>query len=352
MAIFPNGSRATWAPSLKALLASTLVISAAVLLKLSLPAIAGLVPSLHALLLPWLRPPYLYILVNCIIISIVASSRLHRRGADDGGGDGDGDGRLAPGVAAAVYAATPAEAAVRAPAEDLKAPEVARVGYGGYGDGYGGRLVEVVGGGAYGAGALEEAEADEEVVVAVDGGDEPVVPEPASPLRRNDSSDFSFLSPNEDRREKPPVSTRFGHRKPAKSSPEVGRQLRVSRPKRNDTLESTWRTITDGRAMPLARHLRKSDTWDSHGRRNDENSPPPPPPKMKKSETFATRPGPTNRPASPSPGSGRLRRDPSLGQDDLNRRVEAFIRKFNEQMRLQRQESLNQLQEMINRGAG
>ncbi|KAI3441563.1 DUF4408 domain-containing protein [Psidium guajava] len=351
MAIFSNGPTATWLLSLKVLLASTLVLSAAVLLRLSLLAITDFVtsevPSIYGLFLTWLRPPYLYILINCIIISIVASSKLQHK-ADD----------WVLELAAAEYAAPPAEAAVRAPAEELKVPEVARgAGYGVYSGAYDARLVKVVED-AYGgadAGALEaEAEAeevDDEAAVAADGGDDPMVPESASPLLRNDSWDFSFLSPNEDWREKQPVSSRFGHRKSAKSSPEVGRPLRVSRPKRHDTLESTWRTITDGRAMPLARHLKKSDTWDSHVRRNDENSPPPPP-KMKKAETFATRPGPGNVTASPPPGSVKLRREPSLGQDDLNRRVEAFIRKFNEQMRLQRQESLNQFQEMINRGAG
>ncbi|XP_048130494.1 uncharacterized protein LOC115755645 isoform X2 [Rhodamnia argentea] len=338
MAIFSSGSSATtWLLSLKVLLASTLVLSAAVLLNLSLPAITGFVtselPSIYGLLLTWLRPPYLYILINCIIISIVASSKLQHK-ADD---------RVVPELAMAEYVAPPPEAVVRAPAEDLKVPGAV------YGNVYDPRLVKL-GVDAYGgadAGALEAEKVDDEAekvddkaVVAADGGDDPMVPESASPPQRNDSSDFSFLSPNEDRTEKPPVSSRFGHRKSAKSSPEVGRPLRVSRPKRNDTLESTWRTITDGRAMPLARHLKKSDTWDSHARRNDENSPPPQP-KMKKAETFATGPGPTNVPASPS-----------LGQEDLNRRVEAFIRKFNEQMRLQRQESLNQLQEMINRGAG
>lgn len=118
------------------------------------------------------------------------------------------------------------------------------------------------------------------------------------------------------------------------------------KPKRHDTLESTWKTITDGRSMPLTRHLKKSDTWNTRQRQNDENTPPPP--RMKKSETFNDR-STDNEPLSPSPSYVKLRREPSLSNDELNRRVEAFIKKFNEDMRLQRQESLNQYQEMVNR---
>lgn len=125
--------------------------------------------------------------------------------------------------------------------------------------------------------------------------------------------------------------------------------LGVSKTKKQDTLESTWKTITEGRAIPITRHLRKSDTWerDSHVHGAGRHQPPPEK-TMAKSETFNDR---TNT-RSPSPGSsGKPKREASLGQDELNRRVEAFIKKFNEEMRLQRQESLNQYMEMINRGA-
>lgn len=131
----------------------------------------------------------------------------------------------------------------------------------------------------------------------------------------------------------------------------------MAKSKRNDTLESTWKTITEGRAMPLTRHLKKSDTWDSHVRQNSTA----PAPKVKKAETFHERTTTTATTASTTSGgsgeesangnsAGRLRREPSLSQDELNRRVEAFIKKFNDEMRLQRQESLRQYQEMISRG--
>ncbi|GFZ03119.1 cotton fiber [Actinidia rufa] len=150
--------------------------------------------------------------------------------------------------------------------------------------------------------------------------------------------------------EKPLVSSRFGHRRPLKASPEGARALRVAKPKRHETFENTWRTITDGRHVPLTRHLKKSDTWEHHGRQFNTTSPlDQSPQRVKKSETFRDR---TNfDPATSSPGSGKLRKEPSLSQDELNRRVEAFIKKFNDEMRLQRQESLNQYVEMIKRGA-
>ncbi|XP_028807586.1 uncharacterized protein LOC114762287 [Neltuma alba] len=183
---------------------------------------------------------------------------------------------------------------------------------------------------------------------------------PSSVMTSMQSRDLlAFSSLSDDDRS--PVSARFGHRKAAKASPQGGKAaLGVARPKRQDTLESTWRTMTEGRAMPLTRHLKKSDTWDSNHHRNDtplrdRNGCTPPNSKlMKKSEMFSEQSRAykeNNSSASSSPGSAKMRKEPSLSQDELNRRVEAFIRKFNEEMRLQRQESLRQYREMINSGA-
>ncbi|KNA02745.1 hypothetical protein SOVF_215780 [Spinacia oleracea] len=132
-----------------------------------------------------------------------------------------------------------------------------------------------------------------------------------------------------------------------------GKSLKVSKPKKHDTLESTWKAITEGRHIPLTRHLKKSDTWENQDRQIDLlDDSFPLPAVVKKSETFHER---TNYlpPPPPPPASfvTKLKKEPSLGQDELNRRVEAFINKFNDEMRLQRQESMQQFMEMINRAA-
>ncbi|CAK8530464.1 unnamed protein product [Lathyrus sativus] len=134
--------------------------------------------------------------------------------------------------------------------------------------------------------------------------------------------------------DKPLVSSRFTHRKPLKSNPEGGKALKVAaKQKRHETLESTWKTITEGRSIPLSRHMKKYDTW-----QNRYNVGP------HQSEDFVSDFN-LNK-------SVRLRKEPSLSQDELNKRVETFIQNFNHQMRLQREESLlNHYQNMINRGA-
>jgi hypothetical protein len=54
------------------------------------------------------------------------------------------------------------------------------------------------------------------------------------------------------------------------------RALRVSRPRRGDTLENTWKAITEGRAPPLARHLKKADTFDMRPGGSKDMAPPAP----------------------------------------------------------------------------
>lgn len=75
-----------WLVSLKVVLISTGVLSLAFVLKLSVPVISDFltfqVPLIWSFVLSWLRPPYLYLVINCLIIIIVASSRFQKK-ADD-----------------------------------------------------------------------------------------------------------------------------------------------------------------------------------------------------------------------------------------------------------------------------
>lgn len=72
--------------SLKALLISTCVVFVGLALTLGAPPVMELTashaPLMWASLLSWLKPPYLYVIINCIIISIAASSRFHHQSSD------------------------------------------------------------------------------------------------------------------------------------------------------------------------------------------------------------------------------------------------------------------------------
>ncbi|XXG59692.1 hypothetical protein AAC387_Pa04g1731 [Persea americana] len=295
--------------SIKTLLLSTAALSAALLFSLSLPLLrhflTSVVPQIWSSLLSWLTPPYLYFVINGIIISIVASSKFQQLQQQASVEELPEKGS----VEVQHHFEIPA-VVLKSPAEIRPDFEVNR---------------EVV----YGEMEKVKGKEEEEDFVISRSDWKP---------RRRDS----MVS-----EEKPLVSVRIGHRKSVKASPEGNRPLGVAKPKRHETLESTWKTITDGRAIPLTRHLKKSDTWETHGRvRSDGQDHPKP--VMKKSETTKEH----SPVLSPSPGSGKLlRKESSLGQDELNRRVEAFIKKFNEEMRMQRQESINQYMEMVNRGS-
>ncbi|KAM1918131.1 hypothetical protein ACFX13_037639 [Malus domestica] len=337
----------SWLASLKIVLISSGVVALALAMKLSVPMatefLASHLPVMCSYFRSLFRPPYLYVLINCIIITIAASSRFNGHGRSP-------QPKLQP----------ESEASVSDP------PAVYESMY---------RESEVVHELKYAVVIKPESEAiyepryrEPEVVyeltsaVVINGYVEEAEPEAAEIKDDRKYEDKLVILPPKSMLEsdeialpveKPPVSARFSHRKPARSIPEGGRPLRVAKPKRNDTLENTWKAITEGRSMPLSRHTKKTETLPNHGRQLQvdltsavDTS------VMVKAETFKE---PTNQSltsvATGDGSGGRLRKEPSLSQDELNRQVEAFINKFNDEMRMQRQQSLDQYKKMVNGGS-
>ncbi|XP_050148448.1 uncharacterized protein LOC126623574 isoform X2 [Malus sylvestris] len=358
----------SWLASLKIVLISSGVVALALAMKLSVPMatefVASHLPVMCSYFRSLFRPPYLYVLINCIIITIAASSRFNGHGRSP-------QPKLQPESEAsvsdppAVYESMYRESEV---VHELKyavviKPESEAI----YEPRY--REPEVV----------HELTSESEVVsepryrepevvyeltsaVVINGYVEEAEPEAAEIKDDRKYEDKLVILPPKSMLEsdeialpveKPPVSARFSHRKPARSIPEGGRPLRVAKPKRNDTLENTWKAITEGRSMPLSRHTKKTETLPNHGRQLkvdltsavDTSV-------MVKAETFKE---PTNQSlttvATGDGSGGRLRKEPSLSQDELNRQVEAFINKFNDEMRMQRQQSLDQYKKMVNGGS-
>uniref|UniRef100_A0ACD5YQW9 Uncharacterized protein n=1 Tax=Avena sativa TaxID=4498 RepID=A0ACD5YQW9_AVESA len=327
-----------YARTLKAGAAAAAAVLVAAGLRLVGPAAAGFVaeeiPRAQAAAATWLTPPYLYLVINAIIISIAASSRYQPTRASTTSHAHAAVGAEAVPVPAPALA-MPVE--VPAPASamqmEVSAPAVAMA--------VAARAPEAV---AVQPSAVKMAlpvpkvEEEEDFLISRSAW----TPDRRVAREEVEVAPFADLTNS---REKPLSSARFS-RKAAKPSPEGSRALRVSRTRRGDTLENTWKAITEGRAPPLARHLKKADTFDTRpGRRPSggggvgEEVAPPAATMMRKAETF-------NDPAAGG-GGRKVRREPSLGQDELNRRVEAFINKFNMEMRLQRQESLKHYSEMV-----
>ncbi|KAI5673879.1 hypothetical protein M9H77_14243 [Catharanthus roseus] len=103
----------------------------------------------------------------------------------------------------------------------------------------------------------------------------------------------------------------------------------------DDTMEGTWRAINGEISKPENKQLKKSETWPHQKQRNWDKR------ELKKSMTFNDSISIRCR--------GGLMRDPSMSIEEFNGKVEDFIKKFNNEMRLQRQESEQRYLEMINR---
>ncbi|KFK40722.1 hypothetical protein AALP_AA2G032400 [Arabis alpina] len=341
----------SWLMIIKAVLISSGVASVALLLKLSVPLAVDFAPVFWSSLLSWLKPPYLYVITNGIIITIVASSKYYRSsnhhdheddgimyGEDDGimyGGDDGEDFKIqtetivhdqgSPRMLVVKDLDTDSHFGFANPQEPEEMVVTAVV---------------------YDDAAEEEIESEIKSVIMVENSDlvesgvgDEVLPTVISNRNIPPMIESENLPPTE----KPLVSTRLSHRKSAKASPEGGRALRVTkRKKNNDTLENTWKMITEGKSTPLTRQLyRRSDSFG----RGDSGGSEAKPVVYKKSETFRDR---TNYYQETE--KKMMRKEPSLSQDELNRRVEEFIKKTNEEMRLQRMESLRQYKEITSRG--
>ncbi|CAN7111449.1 unnamed protein product [Brassica rapa subsp. narinosa] len=293
----------SWLMTLKAVLISSGVASVGLLLKVYVPMAVDFsvsqAPVLWSSLLSWLKPPYLYVLTNGIIITIVASSKYYRNSSHH---EQEGDESASPRMLEVKDLDPDAQFSFVAAKEE--------------------KIIDAV--------AMVEDESELKNLIMVEnfdlvgsGGDEDVMMASANsnwshvPLRMTESENL------------PPKDSRFDHLESVKASTRGGRRgvLRVH----NDTLENTWKMITEGKSTTLPRQLyRRSDTF-SRGNSGEAN------PVYRKSETFRDM---TNHYQS------QVRKEPSLSQDELNRRVEAFIKKFNEDMKLQRMESLRQYKEI------
>ncbi|GLJ48469.1 hypothetical protein SUGI_1023070 [Cryptomeria japonica] len=293
------------------------------------------IPSLWSSFSSWLTPHFLYIILNCIILTIAVTSSLHHKPKTEGDLHD--------------LASRHHHVKERHPPP----PEVRYHQYQHHDEPHAHAAFHDEGPTSYAlvpgeilflSSTPTKFEDDDDDCNYIAGSNWSAVPEQRS------TSTSSCITTVED---KPLASARFTHKKSSKASPDTKTSplSRIARPKKGETLEYTWKTITEGRHPPLARHLRKSETWEIAPKAaNAELSSSP---TLRKSQTVRQR-GVEDSPASSasaSPARHGMKREPSLSQDELNRRVEAFISKFNNEIRLQRQNSFKSYTEMINRSS-
>ncbi|KAL0694419.1 hypothetical protein Bca4012_061599 [Brassica carinata] len=291
---------ASW---IKPVLISTGVVAMAMQLKIIVPVVAldfSRAPILFSSFLSWLKPPYLYVITNVIIAMIGFSSMYYRVITNPDGKDHEGSYSVDhkfQNHEQNVHRAQPRRSettkdedfsfvAATPPPKENKRPEVVTE-----------KLAE----------AAVKVEEEERCLVVV------AKPEKMTPV------------------EKPLVSARIGQRKLVKTTTAERnslKALRVAKPKRQETLENTWKMITEGK--PLTSYYRRPDTFGLGVEDSNKTKQP----GLKKGETFSDR---TKYYLSPAVSRSR---------NELNIRAEAFIKKCNDE----RFESMRQDIEVARRG--
>ncbi|XP_071736192.1 uncharacterized protein [Rutidosis leptorrhynchoides] len=330
----------SWILSLKTLLITVGIISIAVTIKLAIPLIVNFaVNDLHAVwsvTVSWLKPPFLYVIINGIILIIVASTHFqHNNNHENQNESLHQDVNVNLLNAPSVNFGVPDNDTERiAMVEPPVVYETKRV------------VADII--------DVDETEVvnrfEDDLVTSASTWhpSETVIND--TQLTNNIEPDFEFPV-----REKQLVASRFvnNRKPPTKINRGGGRELRVLKPKKHETLESTWKMITEGRSMPLNRHVDKSETFKTLKNDRDRNEFTSAVKVVKKSETFKDRKNYENENQylqNNLPKAESIEKLKSEASDELNRRVEAFIKKFNDDMRLQRQESLDQYMKMVKHG--
>lgn len=246
-------------------------------------------PQLWLSLKFWLSPPYIYVIINIIIVFVVVTSTFYHPKVNE---DQHNHEYVSPRLQDEDYGGTFRQAVPPEPS------------------------------------SIEETDKSEEVDFIFSHETPTTLPLPSLDTTMNV---FSEKTTNEEAKHIP-------------SSPEHIKNILVTEqplPENSDqdfdSMEATWEAIIEAGKLPEKKQLKKTETW---------NAPPvvmatAGKKEMRKLETFNE--------SLLGRQKGGLMRDVSIGQAELNNRIEAFISKFNKDMRLQRQESDQRFLEMINR---
>ncbi|KAG7653889.1 hypothetical protein ISN44_As01g011080 [Arabidopsis suecica] len=291
---------ASW---MKAVLISTGFVATAMHLKVIVPVALDFSqdPIILSSFLTWLKPPYLYVITNVIIIVIGVSYRITTVSSHVDGKDYEasysGDNKFQTDHQQIVERPT-----LRHRTETKDADF-----------GFIGKVLQIV----------KEPEV--------------VYEEKERPVTLEEEVEKKCLvvvskSENQPPVEKPLVTARIGQRKPVvKTTPAERnsmRALRVAKPKRNETLENTWKMIMEGNksTLPLTSYYKRPDTFGLGGEETKLSG------GLKKSESFSDRTNSDQSLPSPPPPLVKVKKvKVTRSRDELNRRVEAFIKKCNDE---------------------